>query len=280
MKLDFKPTKVPEFEIQDAAGINYLNRIGTKNSDTHYKITKNRVTFRVKKEDIFVKFLDNGKKELNEKYYLYIEYLKETILKEEVESFEIGFEKANIWADKHLSDFEYLNSLIWDIKEKRQSKILEEENVDTLEKAKTVKFPCFSKYSGEYIYDVMQTDLEHCVAYYAGNLNSKEFNFSSVGVNQLNYNPSSERTKSYNCIKYLLDTFYPHISKNLLAYFKDISLDDAKKIIFTSGKYKGKTAYDVYKENRSYLEWYLQNTKKTIYNIRMITAINLIKECE
>ncbi|HEK4562043.1 TPA: hypothetical protein SOK41_002149 [Clostridioides difficile] len=280
MNLNFKPTKIPIFNIENSAGANYPLRTGTRDSNTHYKATKNKVIFRIKKEDIFVKFLNNGGKELNEKYYLYIEYLKETILKEEVESFEKGFEKANIWADKYLNDFEYLNKLIWDIKEKRQFKMLEEEKVDTLEKAKTVKFPYFSKYAGEYIYDVMQTDLEHCIAYYAGNLNNREFDFLNIGVSQLNYNQSPERTKSYNCIKYLLNEFYPCIAQNLLAYFKDINIDDAKRITFKSGKYKDKTVYYVFKENQSYIEWFLQNTKKTIYNIRLITAITLIREQE
>lgn len=278
MELNFKPTKIPEYEKLDSAGVNYHNRVGTRDSSTHYKVTKNKVTFRVKKEDVFVKFLDNGQKELNENYYLYIEYLKEIILKEEVESFEVGFEKAEIWAEKYLNDFEYLNRLIWNIREKRYSKMLEEKKVDTLDKAKTVKFPSYSKYAGKYIYDVMQTDLEHCIAYYTGNLDSSEFNFSNIGVNQLNYNITLERTKSYNCIKYLLDKFYPHISKNLLSYFKDINIDDAKKITFRNGKYKDKTVYYVYKENQNYIEWYLQNTKKTIYNIRLITAITLIRE--
>lgn len=279
MNLNFKSTKIPIYDIENSAGISYPRRTGTRDSNTHYKATKNKVIFRVKKEDIFIRFLETGEKELNEKYYLYIEYLKEIILKEEVESFK-GFEKADIWAGKYLNNFEYLNKLIWDIKEKRQFKMLEEEKVDTLEKAKNIKFPCFSKYSGEYIYNVMQTDLEHCIAYYVGNLSNREFDFSNIGVSQLKYNQSPERTRSYNCIKYLLNEFYPHISRNLLAYFKYINIDDAKRITFKNGKYKDKTVYYVFKENRSYIEWFLQNTKKTIYNIRLITAITLIREQE
>lgn len=277
MKLNFKPTKIPEYEILDAAGINYPNRIGTKDSSTHYKATKNKVTFRVKKNEYF-KLVDNKTTITNEDYFLYIEYKKEILLKEEVKSFEDGFQKANNWATKHLNDEDYLNTLLWDIITERNSNRLKDEEVTTMEKAKSIKFPCFSKYSGKYIYDIMKTDLEHCIAYYVGNLSSNDFNFSSIGVNQLNYNLSTERNKSYNCIKFLLDTLHSNIANNLVSYFKDISIEDTKNIFFSSGKYEGKTIFDVYKENPNYIEWYLQNTNKNIYNVRIFNAISLLKE--
>ena len=278
MKLNFKPTKVPIYEIDDYAGINYPSKIGTRDSDVHYKATKNKVTFRVRKENMKAEFLDSGEVIIHEEYYLYIEYLKKIILRERVKSFNDGFNKANIWADKYLNDKEYLIELVSDIKRERCNKILEDEKVDTLDKAKTIKFPMFSKYSDKYIYDVMQKDLEHCIAYYAGNLNSKDFDFSSIDVAPLNYKESSERTKSYNCIKYLLDEFHPHISKDLLGYFKDINLSEAKEMTFSGGKYNNRKIDDIYKEDPSYIAWYLDNTKKTIYNIRLIKAIRLIIE--
>ena len=278
MKLNFKPTKIPEYEITESAGIYYPYRTGTRNSTVHYKVTKNRVAFRVRKENISTEILNDGDKRIHEEYYLYIEYLKEIILRERVKSFEDGFNKAGIWADKYLNDKDYLRERISDIKKERYNKILEDERVDTLDKAKTIKFPMFSKYSDKYIYDVMQKDLEHCIAYYAGNLNSKDFDFSSIDVAPLNYKESSERTKSYNCIKYLLDEFHPHISKNLLGYFKDVNLSEAKEMTFSGGKYNNRKIDDIYKEDPSYIAWYLDNTKKTIYNIRLIKAIRLIIE--
>ena len=278
MKLNFKPTKVPEYEIRDFAGVNYSHRAGMRNSRAYYEVTKNKLTFRVRKENISIEFLDNDEGILHEDYYLYIEYLKEIILREKVKSFEDGFNKASIWADKYLYDSDYLIGLVSDIKEKRYNKILEDEKVDTLDKAKTIKFPAFSKYSDKYIYDIMQTDLEHCIAYYVGNLNSKDFDFSSIDVAPLNYKESSERTKSYNCIKYLLDEFHPHISKDLLGYFKDINLSEAKEMTFSGGKYNNRKIDDIYKEDPSYIAWYLDNTKKTIYNVRLIKAIRLIIE--
>lgn len=278
MELNFKPTKVPEYEIRDLAGINYPCRTGTRNSTAHYKVTKNKVTFRARKENISMEILDDGEAILHEDYYLYIEYLKEIILREKVKSFDDGFNKANVWADKYLYDSDYLNKLVSDIKEERYNKILEDEKVDTLDKAKTIKFPTFSKYSDKYIYDMMQKDLEHCVAYYAGNLNSKEFDFSSIDVYPLNYKESSERTKSYNCIKYLLDEFHPRIAKDLLGYFKDVTLSEAKEMTFSGGKYNNRRIDDIYKEDPSYIAWYLDNTKKTIYNVRLMRAIRLIIE--
>lgn len=278
MELNFKPAKVPEYEINDFAGINYPRRTGTRNSTVHYKATKNGVTFRVRKENISVEILDNGRGIIHEDHFLYIEYLKEVILREQVKSFDDGFNKAGIWADKYLNDTDYLRGLVLAIEEERNNKILEDEKVDTLDKAKTIKFPTFSKYSDKYIYDIMQKDLEHCIAYYAGNLNSKDFDFSSIDVAPLNYKESSERTKSYNCIKYLLDEFHPHISKNLLGYFKDVNLSEAKEMTFSGGKYNNRKIDDIYKEDPSYIAWYLDNTKKTIYNIRLIKAIRLIIE--
>lgn len=277
MILNFKPTKVPKYEIVDSAGIRYPYRVGTTDSDTHYKVTKNKVTFRVKKE-VYIKQTNDEKVIFDADYFLYIEYQKEIIVKEEVNSFEDGFLKANEWANNHLNDIQYLNSLVWEIREKKHYQVIEDEKVDTMQKAKSIKFPYFSKYSDKYIYDIIETDLGHCIAYYAGNLSTNDFDFSSIGVSQLNYSPSTERTKSYNCIKYLLDTLYPNISNDLESYFKDISIEDASNMLFLSGKYKGETLLNVYKENPSYIDWYLQNTSKTIYNVRMLNAMSLIKE--
>lgn len=277
MNLNFKPTKIPIYETRDAAGINYPYRVGTTNNLNHYKAIKNKVTFRVKKESCIVLF-DNGRKEINSEYFLQIEYCKEILLKEEVKSFKEGFDKANIWADKYLNNSEYLNNCVKEIDIQRHLKTLEEEKVDNMDKAKSIKFPYFSKYSEKNIYEIMQTDLEHCIAYYAGNLSSNNFDFQSLGVSPLNYSSSMERKQSYNCIKYLLDVLHPDISKNLLSYFKDINLEDTKTITLKSGKYEGKNVFDVYEENPGYINWYLQSTSKTIYNIRTIKAMTLLKD--
>lgn len=268
MQLNFKPTKVPIYEIEDAAGIRYPHRVGTRDSRDHCKVTKKGVTFRVKR----------GVKEGREIYYLDIEYLKECIFEDQAESFEDGFKKAEIWADSYLNDREYLNKLVFDIREERRIQQLNEERVDTMEKARTIKIPYYSKYQGEYIYDIMQTDLDYCVAYYVGNLSFTEFDFSELQVSPLWYETSSERTTAYNCIKYLLNELHPNIAKDLLGYFKNMTLEEAKEITLKSGKYKDKKLETIYAENSGYIDWYLGNVEKTIYNIRLLTAMDLIKK--
>ena len=272
MQLNFKPTKVPVYEKGDSAGIPDWWRVGTKDSEDHYKARKDSIIFRVKREYY------GGKN----RHTLYIEHLKINVVKEPVASFEDGFDKANEWAEKHLKDEESLEKFLRDNARKAKEQRLKEGAIKTLEEAKTIKFPYYpghsKKYEDELIYEVMQKDLNYCVSYYAQNTDDyREFIYMNVLYPKpIDY--SSTTLKICNAIKCLLDNLHPAIAKDVEGYFKKISLDEAKSVVFTSGKYRGETLEEVYTKNPGYIEWYLGNVDTTIHNLRLINAMRLLRK--
>lgn len=277
VKLNFQKAKVNLYKTEkDENGVERTYITGESELDRVYVVIENEVEFRIIKQYLFGGFSESGEQLLIDDYSFYIKYEKETIFSKKVESFEDGFEVANEWARKHLYDSQYLSEMVRKAKEIKYLKRLEDEKVDNMSKAKSMKFPACSKYEGKNIYYTMQGDLDHCVAYYVGNLNEDEFDFKALGVKKLNYRPSSKRTASYNCIKYLLQTQYPYIYNDLLGFFTNVKIGDIHNRRFPNGKYKGKTIYNVNLIDPSYVRWYYNNMEKTIYNVRLMNTIALL----